>query len=194
MDSGGNRSWRGPYDWYRRLGANNIYSVRLSDGSILEHVRLKGKKLRGAEGEHNPLAPGDQVCLDTSGETAQIASREERTNTVVRWNRTRHRMQAVAANTDRICIVAATTSPDYRAAFIDRVLVMAEQERIPVVVVANKLIFPYRHTPPNTLPSWSVSATRCVTPAPPTPMTVGYGVEGAVGGGNDRLFWAIGGG
>jgi ribosome biogenesis GTPase len=119
-------------------GANNIYSVRTDSGSIHEHIRLKGKTLPGSEGEHNPLAPGDRVLLDMEGGEPRIAAREERRNTVLRWNRTRHRMQAIAANTDRVCVVASNTTPDYRAAFVDRVLVMAELEEIPAIVAVNK--------------------------------------------------------
>ncbi len=119
-------------------GANNIYSLRADDGRVFEHVRLKGKTLPGTEEEHNPLAPGDVVELDETGGTARILRRVERRNTVLRWNRTRHRMQAIAANADRLCIVASAGTPVYRAAFVDRVLVMAELEEIPAMIVVNK--------------------------------------------------------
>lgn len=123
-------------------GANNIYSVRDESGVILEHVRLKGKTLADTEGEHNPLAPGDRVVVDESGDAPRIVAREERRNTVVRWNRTRRRMQAIAANTDVLAIITSCGTPEYRAAFVDRVLVMAELEELPVVIILNKADLP----------------------------------------------------
>ena len=123
-------------------GANNIYNLLTNDRATLEHVRLKGKKLPGTEGEHNPLAPGDRVEVDGASAEPRILRRIERKNTVVRWNRTRRRMQAVAANVDLLCLVASLRTPDYRPAFVDRVLVMAELQRLPVLVVLNKADLP----------------------------------------------------
>jgi ribosome biogenesis GTPase len=127
-------------------GANNIYSVRDDSGMILEHVRLKGKTLADTEGEHNPLAPGDRVVVDESGDAPRIVERSERRNTVVRWNRTRRRLQAIAANIDLLAIVASHGTPEYRPAFVDRVLVMAELEGLPVVIVLNKSDLPMAHS------------------------------------------------
>jgi ribosome biogenesis GTPase len=134
-------------------GANNIYTVR--ELSAPEHadpshatdatwrdVRIKGKILPGAEDEYNPLAPGDRVEIDGTDGTdgaVQIIRRHERRNTVVRWNRKRSRPQALAANVDRLFIVTSARDPAYRAAFLDRVLVMAEIEQIPATVVCNKV-------------------------------------------------------
>ncbi|MFO8042852.1 MAG: ribosome small subunit-dependent GTPase A [Alkalispirochaeta sp.] len=123
-------------------GANNIYSVRDDTGVIHEHLRLKGKTLADTEGEHNPLAPGDRVVVDETGDAPRIVQREERRNTVVRWNRTRRRMQAIAANTDLLAIVTSQGTPEYRPAFVDRVLVMAELEELAVVLVLNKADLP----------------------------------------------------
>lgn len=123
-------------------GANNIYSVRDEAGIIHEHLRLKGKTLADTEGEHNPLAPGDRVVVDEEGDAPRIVKREERRNTVVRWNRTRRRMQAIAANTDLLAIVTSQGTPEYRPAFVDRVLVMAELEELVVVIVLNKADLP----------------------------------------------------
>lgn len=123
-------------------GANNIYSVRDESGFIHEHLRLKGKTLADTEGEHNPLAPGDRVVVDETGGTPRIVEREERRNTVVRWNRTRRRMQAIAANTDLLAIVTSRGTPEYRPAFVDRVLVMTELQGLSAVIVLNKTDLP----------------------------------------------------
>ncbi len=123
-------------------GANNIYDIRAENGELYEHVRLKGKVLPGAEDEHNPLAPGDGVALDLELGTARILSRIPRRNAVVRWNRKRQRLQAVAANVDRMYLVTSASSPTYRAHFVDRVLTMAELERIPIALIVNKSDLP----------------------------------------------------
>ena len=127
-------------------GANNIYDIRAEDGTLHEHVRLKGKVLPGAEDEHNPLAPGDRVTFDRATATVRITGREPRRNAVVRWNRKRQRLQAIAANVDRMYLVTSAGSPAYRAHFIDRVLAMAELEGIPVALIVNKSDLP---TPPD---------------------------------------------
>jgi len=51
-------------------------------------------------------------------------------------------MQAIAANTDLLAIVASRGTPEYRPAFVDRVLVMAELEHLPVIIVVNKADLP----------------------------------------------------
>ncbi len=122
-------------------GANNIYSVRTADGTIHEHLRIKGKILPDTdEGEYNPLAPGDRVALVQEEENNyRILRRLERSNVVRRWNRKRRALQAIAANVDGILVVTSTEHPPYRSGFVDRVLVMAELEEIPAAVVLNKI-------------------------------------------------------
>lgn len=119
-------------------GANNIFSVQLEDGSIVEGVRIKGKQLDAAEGEHNALAPGDRVRLDSAKGSALIAARQDRVNSVRRWNRSRHRPQAMAANVDEMWLVASAGTPQYRPDFMDRALAMAELESLEAVIVVNK--------------------------------------------------------
>lgn len=120
-------------------GANNIFSVRSDDdGRVLEGVRIKGKQLQTGGDEHNVLAPGDRVRLEESNGSALIAERLPRRNRVVRWNRTRHRLQAMAANVDELWIVTSGGMPMYRPGFVDQVLVMAELEALNPVIVVNK--------------------------------------------------------
>ncbi len=124
-------------------GANNIYTTRSPDGTVHRNLRIKGKILGDDEGdEYNPLAPGDLVALDDSQGTLLIVGRQERRNRVARWNRKRWSVQVVAANVDLIYLVTSTQDPPYRAAFIDRVLVMAELEGIPAALVVNKSDYP----------------------------------------------------
>lgn len=120
-------------------GANNIFSVRTGTGEIHEHLRIKGKVLPGTEdGEYNPLAPGDRVSLTLESGDRRILRRLDRRNLVRRWNRKRRALQAIAANVDLILVVASPGDPPYRSGFVDRVIVMAELQEIPVAVVLNK--------------------------------------------------------
>ncbi|MFP4211086.1 MAG: ribosome small subunit-dependent GTPase A [Alkalispirochaeta sp.] len=128
-------------------GANNIFTVRLQDQRVLEHLRLKGKILDDDENTLNPLAPGDRVRI---GEVAdrgyQIVARLPRTNAITRWNRKRSRMQVIAANIDRLYLVVSRGEPDYPPQFIDRVLVMTELEEIDCEIVVNKADLPVSPT------------------------------------------------
>jgi ribosome biogenesis GTPase / thiamine phosphate phosphatase len=120
-------------------GANSIYSLRACDGTVYDHIRIKGKILAGTDQEeNNPLAPGDMIELDTSTATPRILQRLERKNVIQRWNRKRRRRQVIAANVDTLLLVAAVAAPVYRTGFIDRVLAMAEIEGIPAALVLNK--------------------------------------------------------
>ena len=45
-------------------GSNNIFSVECED-SIIRQCTIKGKKLEASKGYYNPLAPGDEVEIET---------------------------------------------------------------------------------------------------------------------------------
>lgn len=126
-------------------GANNIFTVSDDDGQEYSHCRIKGKVLETDEIEHNALAPGDRVFLERSGEDDyRIVGRDERKNSVARWNKKRERLQIIAANVDRLFVVASTQSPSYRPTFVDRVLAMTELEGIETAIILNKVDLPSR--------------------------------------------------
>ena len=124
------------------FGANNIFTVRVDRHSY--QCRLKGKILRQEENAYNPLAPGDVVHFETDTHTADeglILKREERRNSLVRWNRKRRALQTVAANLDLLVVVASAKNPPFRPRFIDRVLIAADE--IPSLIVLNKVDLGY---------------------------------------------------
>lgn len=118
-------------------GVNNIYTVRIDDGDTLDHVRIKGKVLDDADARHNPIAPGDRVAIE-SGAAPLISRRLPRRNELARWNRKTHRVQVIAANVDRVVVVASCGNPPYKHHFVDRVIAAAEAAGIEVVCVVNK--------------------------------------------------------
>ncbi len=120
-------------------GANNIFTARSSDGRVLENLRIKGKILGDTDDAYNPLAPGDIVIVGgAEGEAYTIHRRLPRKNAVTRWNRKRRALQTVAANVDRLFVVASARHPRYHPGFVDRVLVMAELENIEAAIIINK--------------------------------------------------------
>ncbi len=117
-------------------GINNIYRVRTDDGEVLQ-CRIKGKTLTETERAYNPLAPGDAVMIQQHSRTeGMVVSRNERTNSFVRWNMKKDLPQTIAANIDMLWCVTSTQLPKFRAKFIDRVCVCAQH--VPVTIIVNK--------------------------------------------------------
>ncbi|QEK06361.1 ribosome small subunit-dependent GTPase A [Treponema phagedenis] len=121
-------------------GANNFFDVSCEDGTV-RYCSIRGKKLEDPVGYYNPLAPGDFVLVDEDThdkEKGQIVSLEKRKNHFVRWNQKTDKPQILACNIDLLVCVTSPANPPFRPRFIDRVLVQAEAEQIPVLIVINK--------------------------------------------------------
>ncbi|MBT3276167.1 MAG: ribosome small subunit-dependent GTPase A [Spirochaetales bacterium] len=119
-------------------GINNIFTV-FKDGETLECV-IKGKILKDTGKVYAPLAPGDMVDLDRSENgISRITARRERSSEFCRWNKKRKAPQTIAANVDQVICVCSADSPPFRPRFIDRIHVTSEIERIPFLVVINKI-------------------------------------------------------
>jgi len=120
-------------------GINNIYTVQ--DGAELLQCRIKGKVLRTAGAEYNPLAVGDAVRVQPdpiSPGVGWIVERRPRRNAIARWNKKRAAVQVIAANVDLLLCVSSAQSPPFRPRFIDRLLVSAEAQGIEALIVLNK--------------------------------------------------------
>ncbi|MDR2588964.1 MAG: GTPase RsgA, partial [Spirochaetales bacterium] len=131
-------------------GANNIFTVRsetpapAAPGETYE-CRIKGKILKNAEADYNPLCPGDSVCFLPAPETHGAARREgvllsrgERKNVLLRWNKKGRGAQAIAANVDLLVCIASPVSPPFRPRFLDRLLIAASLTSIPAALCINK--------------------------------------------------------
>jgi ribosome biogenesis GTPase len=120
-------------------GINNIYTVETEQGFF--ECRLKGKVLKNAEDEYNPLAPGDLISFEPDAGhpgKGMITERLERKNAFKRWNKKRKAFQIIAANIDQLVCIASADAPPFRPRFIDRVLVQGEVEGFKPVIVINK--------------------------------------------------------
>ncbi len=121
-------------------GVNNIFTVKPDDTDLVE-CRLKGKVLKDVEDAYNPLSPGDRVEIDLDpghAGKAMILSRLPRTNAYSRWNKKRQCPQTLAANLDLLVLVTSPDSPPFRPRFLDRALIMAKREDLPVLILVNK--------------------------------------------------------
>jgi ribosome biogenesis GTPase len=126
-------------------GSRNIFTVRLDPdgaGPAAElECRIKGKVLKGVEGFYNPLAPGDLVRVEASGDhpgTGQILALEERRTVFARFNQKGQAPQILAANVDQILCVTTPASPPFRPRFLDRVLLQGAIANIPSIIICNK--------------------------------------------------------
>lgn len=119
-------------------GANNIFYVSYDHTELACYI--KGKILKGAEEEYNPLAVGDEVSFEEDGRgKGRILSRFPRQNRIARFNKKGKCAQTIAANIDQVLVVTSPEEPPFRPRFIDRVCVAAEIERIPVAICLNKI-------------------------------------------------------
>lgn len=120
--------------WYKVL-------PRGEAGSGTVDCRLRGNyRLRGNK-QTNPVAVGDVVdyTLLEDG-TGMIGEVHDRRNYIVRRaTKLSKQTQVIAANIDRLCIVATLAFPRTSTGFIDRLLVTAEAYRIPACVIFNKI-------------------------------------------------------
>ena len=118
------------------------YKVLLDSG-LTVNATITGKyRLQGIK-TTNPIAAGDlvQLIIKNSGDDNHyiIQSIEDRKNYLVRKSTNLSKqMQIIAANIDRVYLIATLKSPVTQIAFIDRFLVAAESFRIPTTILFNK--------------------------------------------------------
>ena len=125
--------------WIIRL-QSGFFAVQTDQGLITCKLRGRLKKGR-AEGDI--VAVGDRVKIsllpDEDG-VGVIEKVEERKHSLIRLDpRPRGEYQQVLlANLDQVVLVFACAQPEPRLRMLDRFLVIAESQEIPVLIVANK--------------------------------------------------------
>ena len=118
---------------------SGFFTVETSQGFVI--CQLRGKLKQGrATGDIAAL--GDKVCItvfeDKSGVIEEV---EERKQAIVRLDpRPQGEYQQVLlANADQAVFVFACANPSPKLRMLDRFLVITEKQRIPPVIVANKI-------------------------------------------------------
>ena len=117
--------------WYRVLPAEDGEAV---DCRLRGNYRLRGNK------QTNPVAVGDRVeYLMQEDGTGVIQEVQDRRNYIIRKaTKLSKQTHVIAANIDRLCVVATLAFPRTSTGFIDRLLVTAEAYRIPACILLNK--------------------------------------------------------
>ena len=117
------------------------YAVMTEDTQIFQ-CRLKGNfRIQGIR-TTNPIAVGDKVDfeLEPNKDTGVIFSIVPRTNYIIRKSINLSKAaHIIAANIDKLYIVASIMEPRTSTGFIDRLLVTAEAYHIPAAIVFNKI-------------------------------------------------------
>jgi ribosome biogenesis GTPase len=104
-------------------------------GGLRQELRLVGKHAHGEV----ELAVGDDVTFD-SGKGVVVEVLPRRTRLARRRPRDDPRREhVIAANMDRLAIVASTTEPPFRAGAVDRFLLAALAGGLRVVLAVNKI-------------------------------------------------------
>ncbi|HUG33421.1 MAG TPA: ribosome small subunit-dependent GTPase A [Anaerolineales bacterium] len=118
---------------------SGFFSVETGQGLIV--CQLRGK-LKQGKARGDIAALGDRVWItvgaDRSGAIEEV---EERKRAIVRLDpRPQGEYQQVLlANADQAVFVFACAHPDPKLRMLDRFLVIAEKQRVPAVIVANKI-------------------------------------------------------
>ena len=117
------------------------YNVRTADNKVLK-CRMKGAlRIHGSKAT-NPVAVGDIVEVETEGKIGDkgvITSVKDRKNYIIRRATNLSRQtHVIAANIDRMFVLATISNPRTSPGFIDRLLVTAEAYSIPAIVLINK--------------------------------------------------------
>ncbi|GAB4495666.1 MAG: ribosome small subunit-dependent GTPase A [Anaerolineales bacterium] len=118
---------------------SGFFTVALHDGRLLVcHLRGRLKKGR-REGDLAAIGDAVQVSALTE-ETGMIESVAPRQRALIRLDPTPRGVyqQVIVANPDQAVFVFACANPAPRLGMLDRFLVIAERQGIPVLIVANK--------------------------------------------------------
>lgn len=96
-------------------------------------IRLKGKS------STNPVAVGDRVLYERSGDSVAITEILPRDNYLIRKSTNLSRQaHIIAANIDMAFLVVSISNPEIKLPFLDRLLVSCEMYHIPVTILVNK--------------------------------------------------------
>ena len=122
--------------------SGGVYTLLLDDGQQVD-ASLRGRlKLESRVRAEDRVVIGDRVEVgEGRGGHATIESLVPRRSTVIGRSGTGGKPRVLAANVDRVCAVVAVRPPP-PPRLLDRLLVVAEANRIPAVVVLNKIDLP----------------------------------------------------
>ena len=118
---------------------SGFFTVETGEGLVI--CRLRGKLKQGrAIGDIATLGDNVQIELLTDGSGA-IETVEERKQAIVRLDPRPQGIyqQVLLANADQAVFVFACANPNPKLRMLDRFLVITEKQKIPAVIIANKV-------------------------------------------------------
>ena len=118
---------------------SGFFTVETGQGLVI--CQLRGKLKRGrAMGDIAALGDRVQITVLTDGSGA-IEEVEERKQAIVRLDPRPQGVyqQVLLANADQAVFVFACADPNPKLRMLDRFLIIAEKQKIPVVIIANKI-------------------------------------------------------
>jgi ribosome biogenesis GTPase / thiamine phosphate phosphatase len=122
-------------------GVGGTYRVLLGDGRIVDAF-LRGRLKREARTGDRVVA-GDRGEVEPTGDGGWTVERVyERDTELVRAGPGGRRPKVVAANVDRMVVVASRDRPPFRPDQVDRFLVLAEVSGLAPILVVNKRDLP----------------------------------------------------
>ncbi len=114
-----------------------VYQVCLDSGELLE-ASLRGR-LRQESRTGDRVVIGDCVEVVTGSDgSVTIEAVRTRRSEIVRKGPGGRRPKVVAANVDRLVVVAAAARPEPRQLLLDRLLVIGEANRLDLALIMNK--------------------------------------------------------
>lgn len=127
--------------------AGAFYIVETRDG-LKVRCRTVPSTISENEGA-NLVAVGDQVAFRPKASETEMAEgvivRVEKRKSVlerrreVRRNRSKEKEQVIASNIDQIVLITSFDDPPFNSRLVDRYLVFAESEKLPLLIVVNKI-------------------------------------------------------
>ena len=124
-----------------RRARSGFYTVETDDGDLVE-ARLRGRVKRDRQTSDLAVI-GDRVSVerlpDGTGAIAEVEQRERRFSRRQPGPRGSWREDVMVANPDLVVVVFAVDRPTPNPRLVDRFLVVAEYNEVPVLLVANKV-------------------------------------------------------
>ncbi len=120
-------------------GYGSFYTVLYR--KLLFSCTLRGKFRRISRNVHTPIAVGDRVKFNridnTTGVIEELLPRRNRISRLTKWGAVKERI--FASNVDQIVAVVSTKNPRFTTGLIDRMLLVAEREKLKGIICINKI-------------------------------------------------------
>ncbi len=114
-------------------------TISYGDREINSVLRGKIRKDKSLKRFSEPVATGDIVDFDINEDGSGVINYiHERKNVFTRKDRGRSKEDLIAANIDQIMVIQAFNTPVLNLRFVDRIIVRAVREGIPVSLCVNK--------------------------------------------------------